>query len=208
MERKKGADETKKTHADLRMRAGRCPMPKRAVCKSVFTMSRGRRESRNKAALGKRGAGAISQALLSEGGRRWGTVRLRTRTKLWPCAPRAVTQTGYHRVVFPRVVSASTPIRGETIPSSWCCRPDRRGKFWPGTDCWLQRQWRDAVAGHCCCVLRTACGPMQVTQTCITGKSTAKYQHPGHHQKLVSHFSNEFRSQCSSKKQECEWGKC
>lgn len=39
-----------------------------------------------------------------------------------------------------------------------------------------------------------------------TGKSTAKYQHPGHCQKSVSHFSNESRSWCSSKKQACEWG--
>lgn len=99
------------------MRVERCSVPKGAVCNSVFATSSGRKESRNKAASGKRGAGGISQALLSEGVRRAGTVRLSTRRKLCPRAPRAVTQKGYHRVVFPRVVSASTLIRGET---SYC----------------------------------------------------------------------------------------
>lgn len=91
-------------------------MPKGAVCNSAFATNSGRKESRNKAASGKRGAGGISQALVSEGVRRAGTVRLSTGWKLCPCAPRAVTQKGYHRVVFPRVVSASTLIRNQLPP--------------------------------------------------------------------------------------------
>lgn len=162
------------------MRAGRCSVPKRAVCNSVFTMSSGRRESRNKAALGKRSAGAISQALLPEGVQEM-RHRLSTRKKLCPHAPKAGTQIGHHRAVLPRVVSASTPIRGETscclfLHSSWCCRSDPRGKFWPGADCWLQFLWLDAAAGCCSCVLRTAYKEHRLG----TGKSTAKYQHPGH----------------------------
>lgn len=66
-------------------------MPKRGVCNSVFIKSSGRRESRNKAASGKRDAGSIRPCCLKESGGRHS--QRNTRRKLCPCTPGTVTET-------------------------------------------------------------------------------------------------------------------
>lgn len=197
------------------IRVGRRLVPKGACLhqrvSAVLDTSRikRRRKDMNKAALGERDEGSISQALLI----------------VWRSQGARPGQTKHKEAVMPTCTSRSNP--GKTsqgrfpkkrylLPYWWEIKSASASSFTkflvlqtqPPREA-LTKYWLQVVPAAGCCGWFSGCSCPWVlcgfwphARSIGMGQPLAKYKHTEHCQKWVSHHCNESRSQCSCIKQE------